>query len=108
MSTEDRAEGESETGGRSEGVSQTDLIAMVVQDTGLRKSDVQRALSVYVEIIGARLAEGKRVNIRGLGTFEVKETAARNGSHPITKKPITIAASRRVAFRSSKQLKQTV
>lgn len=52
------------------------------------------------------LAGGDRVELRGFGILEVKETKARTGRNPGTGDTIPIAASRRAPFRPSKELKE--
>jgi DNA-binding protein HU-beta len=51
---------------------------------------------------------GDRVRIVGLGIIEVKNRAARMGRNPATGEAIQIKASRKVAFRASKDLKEAI
>ena len=52
--------------------------------------------------------EGERVKIVGLGILQVRNRAARMGRNPATGEPIQIKASKKVAFRASKELKEAV
>jgi len=52
------------------------------------------------------LAAGEKIEVRGFGTFEAKETKARTGRNPATGESIEIPASRKATFRASKELKQ--
>jgi DNA-binding protein HU-beta len=54
------------------------------------------------------LTAGDRVRMSGLGTIEVKDRPARMGRNPATGAAIQIAASRKVAFRAAKELKEAV
>ena len=54
------------------------------------------------------LKNGDRVRITGLGILEVKDRPARMGRNPATGAAIQIAASKKVAFRVAKELKETV
>ena len=56
----------------------------------------------------ARAKAGDKVAVAGFGNFEVKERAAREGRNPATGEAITIAASKTVAFKASKALKESV
>jgi len=56
------------------------------------------------EIVEAVLA-GKRVNIFGLGTFEVRATKEKMGRNPKTGESIKIPAGRKVVFKAAKGLK---
>ena len=58
-----------------------------------------------VELITAHLKKGERVKLAGLGIWVVRSRAARVGRHPATGEAINIKASKKVAFRASKELK---
>jgi DNA-binding protein HU-beta len=51
---------------------------------------------------------GDRVRIAGLGIIEIKDRAARMGRNPATGEAIKIKASRKVAFRAAKDLKEAI
>jgi DNA-binding protein HU-beta len=51
---------------------------------------------------------GDKVRIAGLGIIEVKHRAARMGRNPATGEAIQIKASRKVAFRAAKDLKEAI
>jgi DNA-binding protein HU-beta len=59
-------------------------------------------------MITKHLVVGERVKIVGLGILQVRNRAARMGRNPATGEPIQIKASKRVAFRASKELKEAV
>ena len=61
-----------------------------------------------VEVVTMHLKNGDRLRMSGLGILEVKDRPARMGRNPATGESIQIAASRKVAFRVSKELKQAV
>jgi len=61
-----------------------------------------------VEALVANLKKGKRVRMAGLGILQVKKRAARMGRNPATGETIKIKASKKVAFRASKDLKEAV
>jgi DNA-binding protein HU-beta len=52
--------------------------------------------------------EGDRIRIGGLGTLEVRQREARTGRNPATGETMQIAASKKVAFRPAKELKEAV
>jgi DNA-binding protein HU-beta len=51
---------------------------------------------------------GDRVRRAGLGIIEIKHRAARMGRNPATGEAIKIKASRKVAFRAAKDLKEAI
>jgi DNA-binding protein HU-beta len=54
------------------------------------------------------LKRGDRIRINGLGTLEVRKREARTGRNPATGETLQIAASKKVAFRPAKELKEAV
>jgi DNA-binding protein HU-beta len=54
------------------------------------------------------LKKGERVKIAGLGILQVRSRAARMGRNPMTGEPINIKASKKVAFRATKELKMAI
>ena len=52
--------------------------------------------------------DGTKVKVTGLGTFEIKHRAERQGRNPKTGEVITIKAHSKLAFRPSKTLKEEV
>ena len=84
------------------------LIEQVVSATGQSKTDVERVYEALVEKVAGALSAGEKVEMRGLGIFESKETKARTGRNPSTGASIEIAASRKATFRPSKELKERV
>ena len=54
------------------------------------------------------LKKGDRIRIGGLGILVVRKRAARMGRNPATGEPIQIKASKKVAFRAAKELKEAV
>ena len=61
-----------------------------------------------VEIITKNLKKGNRIRIGGLGILQVRARPARKGRNPATGEAIKIKASKKVAFRPSKDLKDRV
>jgi DNA-binding protein HU-beta len=61
-----------------------------------------------VGLIIKHLKGGERVKIAGLGILQVRKRAARMGRNPKTGEPIQIKASKKVAFRASKDLKTAI
>jgi DNA-binding protein HU-beta len=61
-----------------------------------------------VDLVTTILKNGDRVRMSGLGIIEVKDRPARMGRNPATGEAIQIAASKKVAFRAAKELKEAV
>lgn len=71
----------------------------------------KQALQMMEELIGMitkHLKKGERVKIAGLGILQVRTRAARMGRNPATGEQIHIKASKKVAFRATKELKMAI
>ena len=61
-----------------------------------------------IGMITKHLKKGARVRLNGLGILVVRKRAARMGRNPATGEAIKIKASKKVAFRASKDLKEAI
>ena len=86
-------------------MNKTKLVEAVAVKAELSKKDADAAVSAVVEAITEALADGDKVS---LGTFAVKERAARTGINPRTGESVEIAASKAPAFKAGKALKDAV
>ncbi len=89
-------------------MNKTDLIAVVAKEAEISKKDADVAVSAVLAAIEDALVSGDKVSLIGFGTFEVKETAAREGINPLTKEKISIPAKKQVKFAAGKGLKDKV
>jgi DNA-binding protein HU-beta len=65
-------------------------------------------LEDLVTLITKHLKRGDKIRIGGLGVLQVRKRPARMGRNPATGEPIKIKASKKVAFRAAKELKESV
>ena len=72
------------------------------------KEQVNTMLGEMVEDLGKHLKKGARIRISGLGILQVRKRPARMGRNPATGEAIKIKASKKIAFRASKDLKEMV
>jgi DNA-binding protein HU-beta len=72
------------------------------------KKQTDAVLSDLVGLVVKHLKKGDRIRIGGLGILQVKKRAARMGRNPATGEAIKIKASKKVAFRAAKELKEAV
>jgi DNA-binding protein HU-beta len=74
----------------------------------ISRKQAQAMANGMVDLMTTLLKNGDRVRITGLGILEVKDRPARTGRNPATGAAIQIAASKKVAFRVAKELKEAV
>ena len=65
-------------------------------------------LEDMVTMITKHLKKGAKIRINGLGILQVRKRPARMGRNPATGEAIKIKASKKVAFRAAKDLKEAV
>jgi nucleoid DNA-binding protein len=80
------------------------LIEKVAEKTELKKAEVEVAVDSVLELITEALRSNERVDLRGFGSFVVKDRKERQGRNPRTGETITIAAKRDAHFKPSKEL----
>jgi DNA-binding protein HU-beta len=84
------------------------LAAALSEEHELSKKSAESILTDLVGRITKHLKKGERIRIVGLGILQVRKRAARTGRNPATGEPIQIKASKKVAFRASKELKEAI
>ena len=89
-------------------VSLKHLAASLAEDHEMPKKQSEAILGDLVTLITKHLKKGDRIRLVGLGVLQVRKRAARMGRNPATGEPIQIKASKKVAFRASKDLKEAV
>ena len=84
------------------------LAANLAESNDLSKTQTEAVLGGLVGLVTKHLKMGDRIRIGGLGILVVRKRAARMGRNPATGEPIQIKASKKVAFRPAKELKEAV
>ncbi|SDR39164.1 DNA-binding protein HU-beta [Rhizobiales bacterium GAS113] len=84
------------------------IAAEIAEAHGLSKKQAEAVLTETVTHISKGITKGKRVRFGALGIFSVKKRAARKGRNPATGEAIKIKASKKVAFRPAKELKDSL
>lgn len=89
-------------------MNKTELVDAISRDSGLTKSDSDKAVNAFVKVIEAALKKGDDVSLVGFGSFLVKTTAGRSGRNFKTGKTIEIPPRKSVRFKPGKNLKDCV
>jgi DNA-binding protein HU-beta len=84
------------------------LAAAIADEQELSKKQAELILNDLVGRITKHLKKGERIRIVGLGILQVRKRAARLGRNPATGEMIRIKASKKVAFRPAKDLKDAI
>jgi nucleoid DNA-binding protein len=84
------------------------LIETVATKTGHGKAEVESVVDSVLGTIAEKLQSNERIDLRGFGSFVVKDKKARQGRNPRTGETITIAAKRDAGFKPGKELTEKI
>src|SRR3954451_25336655 len=93
---------------KAETVTLRQLAESLSESHELPKKQVLSMLEDMVTNVTKHLKRGARIRIGGLGILQVRKRPARIGRNPATGEGIKIKASKQVAFRAAKDLKEAV
>ena len=91
-----------------ETVSNRQIAMQIAAKHGLTNKAATAMMEDMVTLITKHLKKGARIRLNGLGILQVRKRAARMGRNPATGEAIKIKASRKIAFRPAKELKEAV
>ena len=89
-------------------MTKTDLIQALSKDTGLPIRKAEEVVKAVFNSMANALANNDRVEIRGFGTFKVKNYDGYTGHNPKTGKPIKIKPKKLPFFKCGNELKERV
>jgi len=89
-------------------VSLKQIAADLADKHGVAKKQMTETLDAFLGSLTKHIVKGSKVRIPGLGIFSVRKRAARMGRNPATGEAIKIKASKKVAFRAAKELKEAI
>ncbi|MGP0001630.1 MAG: HU family DNA-binding protein [Acetobacteraceae bacterium] len=84
------------------------LAAALADSHDIAKKQAEAVLGDLVTLTARHLKRGDKIRLTGLGILQVRKRAARMGRNPATGEAIKIKASKKVAFRPAKELKEAV
>ncbi len=84
------------------------IAAELAEKHEMSKKGMGELLANFVELTVKNLKKGNKVRITGLGIFQVKKRPARDGRNPLTGEKIKIKASKKLAFRAAKEVKESI
>ena len=87
-------------------MTKSQLVDAVAAKTGRQKPEVEAVLESVLGTIAEALHANQRVDLRGFGSFVVKDKKERQGRNPRTGETITIAAKRDASFKAGKELSE--
>ena len=89
-------------------MTKAELVEDVAREAELTKKDAERLVEIVFESIIETLNQGEKIELRGFGSFRVRERGARRGRNPKTGDPVSIPAKRVPYFKPGKELKELI
>ena len=84
------------------------IAAGLAADYEMPKKHAEALLSDHVAVTTRHLKNGDKIRLTGLGILQLRPRPARMGRNPATGEAIEIKASKKIAFRPAKELKESV
>src|ERR1700752_1594893 len=84
------------------------MIAELAEKHEMSKKQLVELFNDFIDLTVRNFKKGNKVRIQGLGIMQVRNRPARMGRNPATGEAIKIKASRKVAFRVSKEVKEAI
>ena len=89
-------------------MNKSELVSVIAEKMGVSKKEAEAATNAFISTVTTALTEGRKIQLVGFGTFEVRTREARMGRNPRTGETMEIAASKVPAFKASSALKNVV
>ncbi len=94
-----------------ESITRSELIEILADkfaQSELSKSDVSLSVKELIQFMSTSISEGRRIEIRGFGSFTLRERKPRMGRNPKTGEPVPLGAKYAPHFKPGKDLKERV
>lgn len=86
----------------------SDLVNAIKEQEALSSKDAKKICDTFFDSIKETLADGERVEIRGFGSFTVKDYKSYTGRNPKTGEQISVPTKKLPFFKVGKELKELV
>jgi nucleoid DNA-binding protein len=89
-------------------MTKADLVEEIAIKTGVSKNHTAIIVDGLLDAVSRALSEGKHLEIRGFGTFKVRERRARRARNPRSGSEVLVPAKLVPVFKPSKELKGAI
>jgi integration host factor subunit beta len=89
-------------------MTKAELVDGVAKNSGLSKKDAEVIVQTVLESIIESLRSGEKVELRGFGSFRLRDRAARQGRNPKTGEKVHVPAKKVPYFKPGKELKELI
>ena len=96
------------TGGGNFLMTKAELVERVANQINLTKKQTEVVVNTVFSSITESLAEGKKVELRGFGSFRIRQRNARIGRNPKSGQKVEVPSKKVPFFKAGKELRQLV
>ena len=89
-------------------MNKSELIKALAEESSLPLEEASLVVNTFVDAMKDALIEGDRIEIRGFGSFKVKEYDGYAGRNPKTGESVSVIPKRLPFFRAGKELKEFI
>jgi len=89
-------------------MTKAELVDAVAKKSELSKKDAEVIVQAVLDSIIFSLQGGEKVELRGFGSFRLRERASRQGRNPKTGEKVHVPAKKVPYFKPGKELKELI
>lgn len=89
-------------------MTKSDLIAQMAHKLDIPSREASTIVNILIKKMTEVLAEGRKIEIRGFGSFTVKEYEAFEGRNPKSGEKVKVQPKKLPVFKVGKELKERV
>ncbi len=89
-------------------MNKSDLIATLAEKKNLPAKEAASIVNTILETMSEALAQGENIEIRGFGSFSVKEYEAYEGRNPTSGEKVKVPPKKLPVFKVGKDLREKV
>jgi len=89
-------------------MNKSELVELLAEQKDISNKRAEEVVNLIFSSMTEALAEGDRIEIRGLGSFVIKEYESYTGRNPKTGQAITVKPKKLPFFKVGKELKERV
>lgn len=87
-------------------VTKADLVDLVAERAGITRKEADDAVKVVLGGVVEALTHGEKVELRGFGSFRIRQRGSRLGRNPKTGEQVKVPAKKIPYFKPGKDLRE--
>ncbi len=89
-------------------MTKADVVEIIAEKTGFTVKDVKIVVENFLNEVKECLIADKHIEIRGFGTFKVKNHKSRKARNPRTNQEVFVPSRKKAVFKVSKELNKVL